>query len=34
MNTDKNRDFIREAIDADLENGRYDRVITPLPTRA
>ena len=31
MSTDKNRDFIREAIDADLENGRYDRVITRFP---
>ena len=31
MSTDKNRDFIREAIDVDLENGRYDRVITRFP---
>ncbi|MDE2811556.1 MAG: glutamate--tRNA ligase family protein, partial [Gemmatimonadota bacterium] len=31
MSTDKNRDFIREAIAADLENGRYDRVITRFP---
>ena len=31
MSTDKNRDFIREAIDIDLENGRYDRVITRFP---
>ena len=31
MSTDKNRDFIREAIDADLKSGRYDRVITRFP---
>ena len=31
MSTDKNRDFIREAIDADLKSGRYGRVITRFP---
>ena len=31
MSTDKNRDFIREAIDADFKSGRYDRVVTRFP---